>query len=398
MSSPWAVLALCLVLRVGMGLQFQTVATVGPLLVEQLAIDYALLGTLIGAYLLPGVAVSLPGGWLMRRLGDRRIVLLGLVLMTGGGLAMAHAASFAPMLAGRLASGSGGALLNMVLVTIVADRFSGRSLVVAMGWLLTGWPLGIALALVVLGAVGEALGAAAVMQAGAAFCALGLAAFALLYREPRTAVAPEASSAALLPGELPPLLVSAGIWALFNACLVVVLGFAPAFLASAGMSMAEASAAASLVGWVIIPALPAGAWLAARIDRPDLTIHASFAAVALAILLLAGETAPLLMLLALGMAFGPPGGLLMALPAQTLRPENRAFGMGVFYTVYYVGMAALPAVAGLARDLSGAASAPLHAAAAMAVAGAALLPLFRLLERRLRRPAVSSRATGEAGR
>ncbi|MDX6749068.1 MFS transporter [Geminicoccaceae bacterium 1502E] len=382
MTGPWPILALCLVLRVGMGLQFQTVATVGPLLVESLAIDYALLGTLIGAYLLPGVFVSLPGGWLMRRFGDRRIVLLGLALMTAGGLLMAVAASWTPMLVGRLMSGSGGALLNMVLVKIVADRFSGRALVVAMGWLLTGWPLGIALSLVALGTLGEAWGAPAVMIAGAGFCGSSLALFALLYREGREQETPAAGRATFRPGELPPLLVSGIIWALFNACLVVVLGFAPAFLATTGLSVAEAAAASSLVGWVIIPALPLGAWLAARIGRPNVTMLASFAGTALLIALLAGNVAPLASLVLLGAIFGPPGGLLMALPAQTLRPENRAFGMGVFYTIYYVGMASLPAVAGLARDLTGAPQAPLHAAAAMILAAAALLPLFRVLERR----------------
>lgn len=42
----------------------------------------------------------------------------------------------------------------------------------------------------------------------------------------------------------------------------------------------------------------------------------------------------------------------MALPAQAVRPENRSVGMGVYFTFYYAGMALLPALAGLARDLT----------------------------------------------
>jgi hypothetical protein len=40
----------------------------------------------------------------------------------------------------------------------------------------------------------------------------------------------------------------------------------------------------------------------------------------------------LALFVALGLLFGPPPGILMALPAEVLRPENRAPGMGIFYT------------------------------------------------------------------
>ena len=43
----------------------------------------------------------------------------------------------------------------------------------------------------------------------------------------------------------------------------------------------------------------------------------------------------------------------MAQPTAVLQPANRAAGMGVFYTVYYVMMTALPAVAGWLRDMVG---------------------------------------------
>ncbi|MDH3236756.1 MAG: hypothetical protein OEQ29_24830, partial [Alphaproteobacteria bacterium] len=39
-------------------------------------------------------------------------------------------------------------------------------------------------------------------------------------------------------------------------------------------------------------------------------------------------------------------------------PESRAIGTGVFFTWYYAGMAGLPPLAGLARDMSGEAAAP----------------------------------------
>jgi len=69
------------------------------------------------------------------------------------------------------------------------------------------------------------------------------------------------------------------------------------------------------------------------------------------------------------MVIGAPAGLIMALPAQALRPQNRAGGMGVYFTWYYAGMASLPGLAGMSRDLSASPAAPaLFAAAMMALA------------------------------
>src|SRR5918993_21621 len=60
--------------RVAYGVQFQSVGAVGPAMVAELGLDYAALGTLVGAYSTLGLALSLPAGWLIARLGDRRVV------------------------------------------------------------------------------------------------------------------------------------------------------------------------------------------------------------------------------------------------------------------------------------------------------------------------------------
>ena len=71
----------------------------------------------------------------------------------------------------------------------------------------------------------------------------------------------------------------------------------------------------------------------------------------------------------------------MALPAEALRPQNRASGMGIYFTFYYAGMACLPGLAGMARDLTTSPAAPaLFAAGMMALALAGLMG-FRLATR-----------------
>src|SRR5690349_1669138 len=76
----WWILAVLFVARVALGFQFQNVGSLAPFLVRDLGLDYAQIGILVGAFILPGVAISLPSGLLSRSLGDKRIVMLGMFL------------------------------------------------------------------------------------------------------------------------------------------------------------------------------------------------------------------------------------------------------------------------------------------------------------------------------
>ena len=126
-----------IVARAAIAFQFQSVPALSLLLVDSLRIDYALLGTLVGLYMLPGVVFSLPGGVLGQRFGDKRIAVLGLGLMAVGGLLVALAPSVPVLTAGRLCSGIGGVLLNIILAKMVTDWFAGREIVLAMALLMS---------------------------------------------------------------------------------------------------------------------------------------------------------------------------------------------------------------------------------------------------------------------
>src|ERR671937_2546861 len=132
MDSRWLALAIIFVTRTSMGFQFQSLGSVAPLLVADLHFTYAQLGTVIGLYLLPGVALALPGGLIGQRLGDRRAVVLSLALMVVGGLLTAWSGGFASAAAGRLLSGGGAVLMNILLVKITADWFGEREMATAM--------------------------------------------------------------------------------------------------------------------------------------------------------------------------------------------------------------------------------------------------------------------------
>src|SRR5947209_2406937 len=122
--------------RTAMALQFQTVASTGPFLIDALAIDFASLGLLIGLYMLPGVVIALPGGVLGQRFGAKRIVLAGLAMMAIGGVMMGLNSSYPLVAAGRLISGIGAVLFNVMITKIgrAARRARGEASVTAVRW------------------------------------------------------------------------------------------------------------------------------------------------------------------------------------------------------------------------------------------------------------------------
>jgi MFS family permease len=373
-----------------MGVQLQCIGALGaPLLASGLVPDYAALGTLIGAYSLAGIVVALPSGWLLARFGDRRVLLAGLWLMALGGFGMALAPGFATALAARLLAGTGAALLSIAGAKVVLDRFRGPALVTAMGILLSAYPFGIALALLILPAFGDAWREALFLSAF--LCLLAVPA---LWR----AVAPAAPAAdgsppprqamRLRPGEWPPLLMVGLIWAAFNACYATVLGFTPAFLVAGGAGVEEAGAIVSVVGLAILPLLPFGGTIAERWGRPALACAICIAGMAGALLALAAGFPALPSLILFGLLAGPPASLVMALLGRVIAPESRAFGVGVHYTMFYLGMSGVPPVAGWLRDVTGWPEAPLlAAAAALGVALAALGALQAMRAGPARRPA-----------
>ena len=101
----WVILAVVFIGRTSFGFQFQSVGSVSGLMREDLVISHAQIGTLIGIYMLPGVFFALPGGFLVKRFGDKRLLLIGLAMMATGGVVVGVFDSYDGALVGRILSG-----------------------------------------------------------------------------------------------------------------------------------------------------------------------------------------------------------------------------------------------------------------------------------------------------
>ena len=388
MDSPlnerWRILAALTAARVSMGFQFQAVACAAPFLAPDLGLDKTQLGWLIGLYLLPGIFMALPGGLLGARFGDKRVVLAGLLLMAAGGVWLANAHSFAEAVAARVLAGAGAVALNVLLTKMVADWFEGRDRLLAMSMLINAWPIGIGLALFLLGPAAEAQGWPAAMLATAGLALAGFALVAAAYRAPPTAAqaAPGLGLSALGGREWGLLLLASVPWMAFNAGYQIVVSFLPAFFLERGLSVAASGATVAFNTLLIIGSVQVGGLLLKRMRRPDLLCHAAIVGWAITTAFLIHSSEPLPWLVLGGLMVGLPAGLFVSLPTEVLRPEVRAAGMGLFYTVFYVGAAIFPGIAGALYDATGRASSTLWLAVGCALVCIPALVLLRRLTRR----------------
>jgi MFS family permease len=395
MNQLWRVLVVLTLARMTMGFQFQAIASMGPLLTGESIVSHSELGTLIGIYLLPGALFAIPGGWLGKRFGDKRVVLTGLALMTLGGAMLALSTAYEVMFIGRMISGIGAVLLNVLVTKMVTDWFAKHRLASAMGILISSWPLGIAIALLTMGPIEAVIGLEMTFLVPVTICAVSALLLATMYSDPPVPVAPANNASRPLPAKLSPyelkgVLLSGTVWCLYNVALILSLSFAPGFLITQGITLNKAGAITSLASWLLIPSLPLGAWVAERIGRPVIIMVVSFVILAILIWAIPFTSAYVVIFVAIGIGFGPAGGLIMALPSQVLKPENRAIGMGIFFTIYYLGMGVFPPIAGLLRDFTGNPSAPLALAGiTICLALLALMGFRRLCSRQVIRRSVS---------
>lgn len=383
-DARWRALAVLAAARVAMGFQFQAVASVAPFLQQDLGLDYGQIGLLVGLFMLPGIAIALPGGLLGARFGDKQVTLIGLALLAVGGAICAAASSYPILFTGRLLAGIGGVLLNVLMTKMVADWFAGRETVLAMSILINTWPIGIGLALLGLGPLALAVGWGIAFALAGTLAAAGLLGLALLYRP-----APDAAPPALGLGldrlsrdEFRLVCLAAVPWMLFNGAYASLVAFLPTLFLARGHSIAAAGSLAGLQTLVIILSVQAGGILVQRFKTPNLVVAIGMLGWAAAIGLLLVTPWPLAMVVLAGLIGGIPAAVLVSLPAEVLRPQARGPGNGIFYTIFYLGMAVYPPMAGRLLDLTGAAEAPILLAAITMLACLAMLGIFRAVQRR----------------
>lgn len=384
MINRWVILSVLFFARTVMAFQYQSVAALSPFLAESLALSVADIGILIGLFLGPGILVAIPGGTFAARFGDKRVVGYSLILMLLGALLSGLASTWEVAVLGRVLSGVGGVVINVVMTKMLVDWFQGREIGTAMGVFISSWPVGIALALVVLPFVAETAGLVPAWGVVLAAVVIALAAFLAFYRTPEGApVGPASVRTARLP--VYALLMAAAVWAFYNAGFAMVFAFGPLVLIDRGVDLVTASSVTSVFMAAVGLSAPFGGMVSDWTDRRDLWIGLSLLSgvIALPLALVVPVEFVVATLAIGGLASGLGAGLIMTLPAQVLTAEARAFGMGVFFTIYYLLMMVAPALAGAMAEGSGDIGVAFLLGSAFLLLGFLTLILFRHAAARL---------------
>lgn len=364
-ETRWRVLAALSVARICMGFQFQTVPATAPLLASSLGIDQGQIGWLVGLYLLPGIVFALPGGMLGARFGDKRMVLLGLGLMVLGGAGFALAGTMLEAVIARTIMGAGAVVLNVLLVKMVTDWFTGKEMVLAMAALMNAWPIGIGLALLTQGALAQSVSWQAAFAATAVMALIGMLSVTLGYQPaPGAPAVQRVDLRAFSRRDWLVIVVHSLPWMFYNTGYVLAVAFLPLFFMQAGMSLAAAGSFTAINTVLAIISVQAGGLLVQRYGHATPVVYASLAGLALALAGVVTASAPLPWLIAAGLFGGVPAGVLVSLPGTVIAPASRAAGMGVFYAIFYAGVALAPPLAGLLAVRSGSSAAPLWMAVA----------------------------------
>ncbi len=380
---PWAVLASLAFGRFCMGLQLQAIASLTPFLMTDLGFSYSEIGLLIGLFLAPGVVLGMPGSLLGVRFGYRRLGVLGVLLMAAGSLWLGFSNDFWSAAASRLVAGTGGILVNITFLRLVTQLFDGRAMNRAIALVMSSWPVGLGLAAVTFPMLADG-GWRLPVWLLTGLTAVSAISVGLFVREPARRVA--------APSRLWTLQLDSRSWQLalllgtafacYTAGGIVFLSFAPPFLMAAGMSLTEASTAASLIVWLGLVGTPLGGWLADRRGDARMVLYLGILGSALLVSLITLGYAPLAIGLLLGIVWGLPAAPFTGLLQRMLPPQAHGAGYGLYFTLFYCGFFAFPAVAGWLTDLTGSPATPLWFAAGLLALTGLLIAAFYNVSRR----------------
>lgn len=378
----WTMLLILFVVRLAMGFQFQSVASTSTQLIDTFGLSYAEIGTLIGFFLLPGVFIAIPSGTLTRSIADKNLLMLGAVAMAVGANVMGSATNVTELYVGRLITGVGGTIFNVILTKMVTEWFFEKEIVLALAIMLTAWPGGIALGLLMQDPIAGAYGWNSVMHVTAVAALAALLLTALFYRAPPVSVE--------LPGEplryvLPSRqLVHTSVvglaWTLYNAVLILVVSFTPGALVSAGYERGAANSVTSLFMWTAMVSVPLGGRILQSVRHVTPALAALLLGSSAMLVVITTGTLPAASIILLGIIAGIPAGALMSLSAEAVSRENRGPGLGIFYTWYYLGMTLVPVLAGWLRDWTGSAKAPVLLSALLMASVVVCVVLLRTLQ------------------
>jgi cyanate permease len=138
----WGMLALAWMLYFSFGAVSSSLSPLVTPILDELHLSYSQFGLVLGTWQLVYVGTAIPLGMIIDRIGTKRSLLLGALLVSASGFARSLAVNFPTLLAAVAIFGFGGPIISIGLPKLIAEWFTGRSRGWASGIYVSGSSMG----------------------------------------------------------------------------------------------------------------------------------------------------------------------------------------------------------------------------------------------------------------
>ena len=239
------------------------IAPIGPPLQQDLGLTLAQLGWAVSGITAVAAIFGAGVGVWLARLGARRALTLGLVILAGAGMLTAAGATADLMIAARVAEGFGYLLVVVAAPTLIVRQSRGSDQATALAIWGTFVPVGLAISAFVGGVAASMIGWRGWLGLIGALPAVA-AAFVMIAIPPDEPEAPDTATGTARSG-LRPLLALAAAFGCLGMIGVAVVALLPTFLVETrGAALAAAGAATAIVSLASVPGSLLAGWLMRR--------------------------------------------------------------------------------------------------------------------------------------
>ena len=392
-SYRWVILGIVYLSILAFTLIFQSIPPLLPLIISELHLTYAQSGLLMSLFSLPGLFVSLLGGFLSDRYGMRPLAAGCFLLMIGGTVLVALWTDLRILWLGRIIAGIGAFTLSVFLPKLLSQWFRHRELGLAMGLFNTGVPLGSVICFTLFGRMGEIWGWRLPILLTGSYSLIISILFLSFYR---SFPLKKRNGAPVAPwflythvGDIPaksrscrPKLGYAGVafccrgkkpigihkslkemgftiwlvglsWLWFNAAFTSFATFAPDLFLQNGYTIEQSGLliAIPLLGSLLFSA-PIG-YLVDRFRHQEWLIGIGGISLAILVLFFNFSSSFFLLVALMGILSAMIPAPIYSLPPEILKPENVGLGFGVISTCSSIGLFVAPYLVGKAKDFTG---------------------------------------------
>jgi MFS family permease len=309
----------------------------------------------VSLFSLPGIFVSLLGGFFADRFGMGSLGAGCFLLMIGGTLLVGLGANLHILWMGRIIAGIGGFTLSVFLPKLLSQWFKNRELGLAMGLFNTGVPLGSVLCFGLFGGMGSQWGWRIPILFTGVYLFITFILFLSLYRSPHAPEKRKDEPTSIYKSikEMGWPIWWVGLsWLWFNAAFTSFATFGPNLFLQKGYTIEKSGL---FIGIPLLGSLffsPVIGHLVDRLKHQEWFIGMGAIGLTVLALFFNLSSSFLLLVMLMGIFSAMIPAPIYSLPPEMLKPENVGLGFGVISTCSSIGLFVAPYLVGKVKDLT----------------------------------------------